>query len=182
MKAPRASCDANPPRRSARLEMRVVQHAALVVPLVLSAHGHIIAEAYRRASREVNVMRDEQRLAARGADDEALVPRRARILGEDARHAARHGQHDARNAVVERLLRGGGAVRPTKPWRSGTLNAQAPQDCRRGDDTREVDPGPGLQRRASVRSRPLTGGSTRCRQPGSVRAGRPSRGCSRCRS
>lgn len=61
--------------------MRPVHQPAQVVPLVEAADEHPIAHAERHAAREVNVMRDQQRLPLTDVDNEALVALAIVVVG-----------------------------------------------------------------------------------------------------
>lgn len=56
-----------------RVVMRPVHDAAQIVPLVQAAQLHAVAHAKWHAFREINIVRDQQRLVIADVDDEALM-------------------------------------------------------------------------------------------------------------
>lgn len=53
--------------------MGPVNQPAQIIPLVHAPHVHAVAHPERDAFREIQVVRDEQRLAIACVDDEALM-------------------------------------------------------------------------------------------------------------
>ena len=61
-----------------------MNQAAQVVPLVHAAHLHSIAHPQRHALGEINIVRDQQRVAIADIDNEALVTRAVVVVSQQA--------------------------------------------------------------------------------------------------
>jgi hypothetical protein len=72
-----------------RVVMGPVDHAAAVVPLVFAVERHLVADTQRvDARRQVDVVRDQHRLAGCELHDEALVAAAVVVVVEQPRHRA----------------------------------------------------------------------------------------------
>lgn len=89
---------------AARVVMGPVDGAAILVPFVLAAELDHITDLERRNARcDVDVVRDEQRLAGVQAQDEALVPIAVVVVRERSIDFARADNSDAALMRRERI-------------------------------------------------------------------------------
>jgi hypothetical protein len=90
-----AESDPAPRSFALRVAMRPVDDAALLVVLVLSAHGDGIARGDRHARGEVDVVGDKHGVAGWEVEDEALVVRALAVVRQEVLHAAGDFHGDA---------------------------------------------------------------------------------------
>ena len=92
-----------------RIVVRPVQQTALRIPLIFAHQGQAVPRLQAGEARgQVDIVSHQQRGAAIGADDEALMPRSVTIIGQYAGNCPIYGYLLAAAMVLEGLPRGVG--------------------------------------------------------------------------
>jgi len=80
-----------------------VEDATLCVPLVLATETHLIPGSQRDPWREVNVVRDQERMPRPRPDDETLMAGAVVVIREDPIDDSGDDDHLARTTALEEL-------------------------------------------------------------------------------